>query len=335
MLFLLRLKECPFKGKKITEGFVTKWQPRDLYCLSGEILPKPEIQPNLVKQQTRAVLKGYVCACAWEGVTLNPRWDAKDRTIVLRTPVLPSSPGQLKAEHGDHLPSPRRQRPLSAPFGTLRPQFFLFLCPRGWKALHMPTHFMPTKIEHSHGGPMATRPACPCPSWSKAHPGFWMLREGEVLAHTSCRETTGRLGISGHVSDLDGQDSLGVTFGESQLEHGDLDDSRKKCQAALLGLRVSPHEGAHKGGLCTVPRADPHVPGVPFKFPLGCWQLPFCVGSQRAQIHHQWTQHLFQKIRGWVRALGILPLWLSWFLPAMLAAWLVAQEQDVQVYSQF
>ena len=78
------------------------------------------------------------------------------------------------------------------------------------------------------------------------------MRE-KCLAPTSCRGTGGRLGISGHVTALEGQDSLGVTFGESQLEHGNLDDSRKKCQAALLGLLVSPHKGVHKWGALHCP----------------------------------------------------------------------------------
>lgn len=78
------------------------------------------------------------------------------------------------------------------------------------------------------------------------------MRE-KCLAPTSCRGTGGRLGISSHVTALEGQDSLGVTFGESQLEHGNLDDSRKKCQAALLGLLVSPHKGVHKWGVLHCP----------------------------------------------------------------------------------
>lgn len=113
---------------------------------------------------------------------------------------------------------------------------------------------------------------------------------------------------------------------------------KKEMPGRLTGAARAPShppasQGVHKWGSAL--SCEP-TQAVPSKFLLWCWQLPFCVGSQRlTQNPSLGTQHWFQKTQRWVRTLGILSLWLSWFLPRMLAAWLVAQEQDTKVHSQF
>lgn len=70
------------------------------------------------------------------------------------------------------------------------------------------------------------------------------------MALTSLAEA-GPAGHWSHMSASEGQGSLGVTFGESQLEHGTQNDSRRKCHVALLGLFVAPlgGVGVHPEGL--------------------------------------------------------------------------------------
>ena len=51
-----------------------------------------------------------------------------------------------------------------------------------------------------------------------------------------------------------------MTFGKSQLEHGNWDDSRKKCHVALLGLLVAPLGRTH-WGLGTLLQLTPIHPG--------------------------------------------------------------------------
>lgn len=60
--------------------------------------------------------------------------------------------------------------------------------------------------------------------------------------HGSCliQREWGRLDVIKSRVCSQGLDSSSVTFGESQLEHRNSDESRKKCHAALLGVLVPP-----------------------------------------------------------------------------------------------
>lgn len=71
-------------------------------------------------------------------------------------------------------------------------------------------------------------------------------------------DLTCRAGPAGHMEShvcLRRTGILGVTFGESQLEHGTQNDSRRKCHVALLqGLFVAPlgGSGGHPEGLLII-----------------------------------------------------------------------------------
>lgn len=120
------------------------------------------------------------------------------------------------------------------------------------------------------------------------------LRQGQHLpAHPGLRLTLGsgcymrergRMGISGHVSALERQDSLGVTFGESQLEHGNSDDSRKKCQAALLGCLCFP-QGSTQVRALHYPASHHQWAGCPFQISPGMLTAAICVASQSHRTH--------------------------------------------------
>lgn len=87
--------------------------------------------------------------------------------------------------------------------------------------------------------------------------------------------------IKSHVC-LEGWGSAGVTFGESQLEHGNSEDLRKKCYPALLGLLNAPsHPHSSRG----VPSGGSALSEQP---PLVCWVTLPNFSSDDDKFHSVW-----------------------------------------------
>ena len=70
-------------------------------------------------------------------------------------------------------------------------------------------------------------------------PGVLPVTGGGEAGLSPHLERQGQAGLWHHVSAAAGQESRGVTIEESQLEHENWDDSRKKRHTALLGLPVA------------------------------------------------------------------------------------------------
>ena len=157
----------------------------------------------------------------------------------------------------------------------------------------MTIQFMSTKTERNHQGPIPrrlTQLLAHLGQRSTPDPRFWLWWRERDMAPTSLRETEYmKLCVCLRRTEFPGGDIWRITPAA-----WDLDDSRKKCNAALPGLLVAPWREYR--GLCTALPAGSNSLGIPCKFLLWCGQLPFCVGSQRLRIYPQGINTGFKKL---------------------------------------
>ena len=137
------------------------------------------------------------------------------------------------------------------------------------------------------------------------------------------------------MSASEGQGSLSVTFGESQLEHG-THDSRRKCHVALLGLLVAPLRGlgVHLEGLALF-SSRLQLAWCPSQISLLMLIAATLCGFPETQNPSLGDSTLVSEKSKMIQSSQYFVPVAQLILPGMLVVGSAAQEQDIQVYSQF
>lgn len=188
-------------------------------------------------------------------------------------------------------PSPERPPP-TLPFLELQdPQLFLLLCAHGMKG---PEQLFSSGQQRLNGITESQFQQDPY-ILVKGPRGFRLWQEGEMhgawlFPHL---ERLGVVGVYQVTCLLERAGFTEYVIWRITAWAWELRLFKKEMPYYLTGPLVPPPTQIPSKG-----PANSNFLGVPSKFLLWYWQLPFWVGSQKLWIHPQGTQYLFQKIQG-------------------------------------
>ena len=241
----------------------------------------------------------------------------------------PRSIENVNAEQED----PRKSAPCPQS-GILRPSTLsTSLCPWQERALNLSVHANKDWLRAPRLNSKKT--SISQPMSVKGPPGFWLWQGGDMRGFDLTWRGRGRRYMESHVclrrTGVTGCDIWGITPWAWNS-----DDSRRKCHVALLGLLVAPLRGlgVHLEGLALF-SSRLQLAWCPSQISLLMFIAATLCGFPETQNPSLGNSTLVSEKSKMIQSSQYFVPVAQLILPGMLVAGSAAQEQDIQVYSQF